>query len=70
MYTQILDIITNTASIRSIKRDTDGACIPFDPDNTDYQRFKNDLANGAQLNDANNNPMTAEQITEFLGTLP
>ena len=48
----------------------DSAIIPFDPDNTDYQRFKIDLANGVQLNDANNNPMTTEQITAFLGTLP
>jgi len=61
-----LSIIFDTVVIRT----KDNAFIPFAPDNTDYQRFKQDLANGAQLNDANNNPMTAEQITEFLGTLP
>ena len=47
----------------------DNACIPFDPDNTDYQNFKKDLANGVALNDAEGNDMTAEQITAFLGTL-
>jgi hypothetical protein len=44
-------------------------CIPFDPDNTDYQTFKKDLAEGASLKDAEGNDMTAEQITTFLGTL-
>ena len=43
--------------------------IPFDPDNTDYQTFKKDLANGVTLNDAEGNAMTPEQITTFLGTL-
>ena len=44
-------------------------CIPFDPDNTDYQQFKKDLSEGASLKDAEGNDMTAEQITAFLGTL-
>jgi hypothetical protein len=44
-------------------------CVPFDPDNTDYQNFKKDLAEGASLKDAEGNDMTAEQITTFLGTL-
>jgi hypothetical protein len=43
--------------------------IPFDPDNTDYQQFKKDLADGASLKDAEGNDMTAEQIITFLGTL-
>jgi len=42
----------------------------FAPDNTDYQQFKKDLANGAQLSDANNNIMTANQISAFISTLP
>jgi hypothetical protein len=54
---------------KSISRLSDGACIPFDPDNTDYQTFKKDLAEGASLKDAEGNDMTAEQITSFLGTL-
>ena len=39
-------------------------------DNTDYQRFKSDLANGAELKDADCNVMTPEQVTEFLESLP
>ena len=48
---------------------SDGASIPFDPDNTDYQQFKKDLSEGASLKDAEGNDMTAEQITTFLRTL-
>ena len=42
----------------------------FAPDNTDYQQFKLDLANGAQLMDADGNTMTTDQINTFLETLP
>jgi hypothetical protein len=55
---------------KSIRRLSDGACIPFDPANTDYAQFKKDLTDGASLKDAEGNDMTAEQITSFLGTLP
>jgi hypothetical protein len=34
---------------------SDNACIPFDPANTDYQTFKKDLADGAELQDAEGN---------------
>jgi hypothetical protein len=30
-------------------------CIPFAPDNTDYANFKKDLADGAELQDAEGN---------------
>jgi hypothetical protein len=36
-------------------RTTDGACIPFAVDNTDYANFKKDLADGAELQDAEGN---------------
>jgi hypothetical protein len=36
----------------SVLRLSDGACIPFDPANTDYANFKKDLADGAELQDA------------------
>jgi hypothetical protein len=55
--------------VNSVRRLTDNAVIPFDPNNTDYQTFKKDLAEGASLKDAEGNDMTAEQITSFLGTL-
>jgi hypothetical protein len=38
MYQQYKsDIVLGEA--QSIRRLSDGACIPFDPDNTDYQAF-------------------------------
>jgi hypothetical protein len=55
---------------KSVIRTTDGACIPTDPDNTDYQAFKQDLANGVALSDAEGTAMTADQIKTFLETLP
>ena len=40
---------------QSVCRIADGASIPFDLANTDYQTFKKDLANGAELLDAEGN---------------
>ena len=54
MYKQYKNIdgsICETGIIRL----SDMATIPFDPANTDYQTFKKDLANGAQLKDAEGN---------------
>jgi hypothetical protein len=34
---------------------SDNASIPFDPANTDYANFKKDLADGAELQDAEGN---------------
>ena len=57
--------------INSVIRTTDGACIPFDPANTDYQNFKAQInADEAQLEDADGTLMTAEQAKEFVATLP
>ena len=64
MYKQNLNFLTST--ITSIQRLTDNSSIPFAPDNTDYQQFKRDLANGVALSDAEGNAMTPEQITTFL----
>lgn len=44
--------------------------IPFDPANTDFQQFKLDLADGVELQDADGNTMTAEEVAEFVATLP
>jgi hypothetical protein len=40
---------------KAIKRLSDSAAIPFEPDNTDYANFKKDLADGAELQDAEGN---------------
>jgi len=52
-----------------VKRLTDFANIPFDPDNTDYQTFKKEVLAGAELQDADGNVMTQEQANEFIGGL-
>lgn len=38
-YTQVLDVMQNKVSDQIIKRDEDGAFIPTDPDNVDYQAY-------------------------------
>ena len=49
---------------------SDGACIPFSPDNTDYANFKKEiLADEAQLQDADGNTMSAEQAKTYVGGL-
>ena len=68
MYKLIKDLNNN---IKSVQRLFDGAFIPFDPANTDYQNFKKQInADEAQLEDAEGNLMTAEQAKEFVATLP
>jgi len=51
-------------------RTTDGACIPFDNANSDFTQFKKDLADGAELKDAEGVLMSAEQVASFVKTLP
>ena len=54
-----------------VYRLSDGANIPFDPANTDYQTFKREInADEAQLEDADGNLMTAEQAKAYVATLP
>lgn len=53
MYKLCLNIPAFRES-KSIIRTTDGACIPFDPDNTDYQKYLEWLAEG-------NTPEPADQ---------
>jgi hypothetical protein len=52
----------------SVIRLSDGAFIPFDPANTDYQTFKREVLAGAELQDAEGNVMT--QADAFIATLP
>ena len=47
IYKLIKDNITNTAT--AVQRLSDNACIPFDPDNTDYQAFLKYQADGGRV---------------------
>ena len=44
--------------------------IPFIVDNTDYQQFKIQVADGTPLEDPDGNVMTAKDVKAFLKTLP
>lgn len=44
MYKLLKDPITQKENV--VKRLSDGACIPFDPANTDYQAYLKWLAEG------------------------
>ena len=68
MFKQIVDSLSH--AVTCVQRLQDGAFIPFDPANTDYQTFKRDLTEGVELQDAEGNVMTPEQVAAFLGTLP
>ena len=48
----------------------DGAFIPFDQANADYQQFKADVLAGAVLEDADGVPMSPEAANAFIATLP
>ena len=52
MYKQCKDIFANIADC--VIRTTDGACIPFDPDNQDFVEYQKWL-------DAGNTPIPADE---------
>jgi hypothetical protein len=54
----------------AILRISDGASIPFDPQNVDFQNFKKEVLTGAELSDAEGVVMTQEQANEFIKELP
>jgi len=57
-------------SVCGVLRLEDNACIPFNPQNVDYQQFKIQVADGTPLEDPDGNVMTQEQVDEFLRTIP
>jgi hypothetical protein len=61
-------IISDSTSV--VFRDVDNTSIPFNPDNTDYTRFKKEVLAGAELQDADGNLMTPEQAKTYVATLP
>jgi hypothetical protein len=54
MYKLIKDLSKN---VNSVQRLSDMACIPFDPDNTDYQAYLKWLEEG-------NTPLPADEVTQ------
>jgi hypothetical protein len=68
MYQLIAD--PYAGGIIGVKNLENGASIPFDPANTDYQQFKVDVAAGVPLEDPEGNVMTQEQVDDFLKTIP
>lgn len=46
------------------------AFIPFAPDNTDYIAFKQQVADGVELQDPDGNVMTQQDVNDFLKTIP
>ena len=64
-------VLTKSIFLNFVLRVADGANIPFDPANTDYQQFKQAINDDtAQLEDADGNLMTAEEAKAFVATLP
>ena len=61
--TEIIDVVNKTDGQWMLS-------IPFDPANTDYANFKRDIEDGAELQDADGNVMTAEAAQAFVQTLP
>jgi hypothetical protein len=48
-------IDTEFGVIKNVIRQADNAAIPFASDNSDFAQFKKDLADGAELQDADGN---------------
>jgi len=57
--------------ISSVQRLSDNAFIPFDPVNTDYAEFKQQIISGkAELQDAEGAPMSKEQSQDYVKGMP
>lgn len=70
MYRLVNPVFPNNP-VDSVRSLPDGAIIPFDPANTDYQTFKQQINDEtAQLEDADGNLMTPEAAKAYVATLP
>jgi len=67
-YRKTIDPITKQPMPIVVR--SDGANIPFDPANTDYQKFKTDVLGGDTLEDPDGVAMTQEEADAFIATLP
>ena len=65
MYQTVKDPISKNPA-NCVIRTTDGACIPFDVDNSDYAQFKKDILDGAELLDADGQVLDAIQFVKEL----
>jgi hypothetical protein len=70
MYKIIKEINGEVTCINKSMSDGTNISIPLAPDNSDFAQFKKDLVNGSDLQDADGNTMTTEEVTEFIATLP
>jgi hypothetical protein len=69
MY-KLLPKTWDNKNVNVVLRTTDNTFIPFNSSNTDYRTFRKDLTEGEELQDAEGNVMTAEEVEEFVATLP
>ena len=63
-------LLKSEDKVCAILRLSDNASIPIAPDNTDYANSKKEVLAGAELQDADGNVMTQEQVNEFIKELP
>ena len=71
MYKQLWNDIENKVKTTIVFRSVDNTFIPCDLNNTDYIRFKKEIAEDkAELQDADGNTMTAAEAKAFVATLP
>jgi hypothetical protein len=69
MY-QLIQTLSGQSVIHS-NEDDSKTSIPFNLDNTDYQRFKQEInEDKAELQDVEGNVMTAEEAKNYVATLP
>jgi len=69
MYVQIWDHMENKPSERVIQRKADGAFIPFDPGNRDYQEYKRWLDEGNEPAEAEAPPKSKPEAQITLSEL-
>jgi hypothetical protein len=70
MYKIYKDPTINT--ICAVNKTTDNGMmsIPICADNTDYQTFKKEVLDGAELQDSESQVMSQEEANQFIASLP
>lgn len=68
LYIRPMQTIADAAY--SINEDGSMTSFIFDPANTDYQQFKKDVLEGAELQDADGVVLSKDNTTAFIATLP